>query len=113
MLSQKSSGLESHIFLSACHADELAREDSLTGHRRFMTALLKVFNMTLPDQLTYGQVLERLELVFESPVQSGLLAPSALDHNCNRSFHFQKLPKTGLNHDRPVFCSLLRLQDQF
>ena len=60
---QAASGLESHIFLSACRADELAREDSSTGHGRFTTALLKVFNMTSPDQLTYGQALERLEFI--------------------------------------------------
>jgi len=51
-------------------------------------------------------------VVFESPVRSGLLVPSALDHNCNQSSQFQALPKTGPNRNRPVFCSLLRLQDQ-
>jgi hypothetical protein len=60
---QAASGLESHIFLSACRADESACEDDLNGHGRFTTALLKVFNMTSPDQLTYGQVLERLECI--------------------------------------------------
>jgi len=48
------------------------------------------------------------QLVFESPVRSGLLVPSALDRNRNRSFQFQKLPKTGPNRDRPVLCGLLR-----
>jgi len=52
-------------------------------------------------------------VVFESLVRSGLLVPSALDHNCNWSSQFQKLPKTRPNRNRPVFCSLLRLQDWF
>jgi len=35
--------------------------------------------------------------VFESLVWSSLLAPSALDHNCNQSSQFEKLQKTRLN----------------
>ena len=48
-----------------------------------------------------------VSLVFESPVRSGLLAPSALDCNHNRSSQFEKLQKTGLNHDRPVKTGLV------
>ena len=52
-------------------------------------------------------------VVFESLVQSGLLAPSALDRNYNQSFYFQNPPKTGLDRCRLVFCSFLQLQDWF
>ena len=51
-------------------------------------------------------------LVFESPVWSGLLAHSALDRNCNQSSQFEKLQKTGLNHNRLVVCGFLQLQDR-
>jgi hypothetical protein len=52
-------GLSSHVLFSACSADEPASEGG--GKGRFTTALLKVFNKTSPDQLTYEQVLDRLE----------------------------------------------------
>jgi len=54
-----------------------------------------------------------LYIVFESPVQSGLLVPSTLDRNHNQSFQIEKPQRTGPNCERPVFCSLLRLQDRF
>jgi len=57
--------------------------------------------------------LTSLNLVFESPVRSGLLVPSTLDHNHNQSFQIEKPQRTGPNRKRLVFCSLLRLQDQF
>ena len=47
----------------------------------------------------------RMGLVFESMVWSGLLPPRGLDHDCDRSSQFQKLPKTEPDHDRLVFCS--------
>jgi len=53
---------------------------------------------------SFGLPKNLIQLVFESPVRSGLLVPSALDRNRNRSSQFQKLPKTGPNRDRPVFC---------
>jgi len=53
------------------------------------------------------------KLVFGSPVQSGLLVPSALDRNCNWSSQFEKLQKLRPNCNRPVFCGLLWLQDWF
>jgi len=53
------------------------------------------------------------KVVFGSPVQSGLLVPSALDCNRNRSSQFEKLQKPRPNRNRPVFCGLLQLQDWF
>ena len=49
--------------------------------------------------------------MFESLVQSGLLPPRGFDHNRNQSSQFQKMPKTEPDHNRPVLCSFLRLQD--
>ena len=59
--SAAATGLSSHVLLSACSADEVAREDG--GKGRFTTALLKVFNKTSPDQLTYEQVMNRLDQI--------------------------------------------------
>jgi len=47
---------------------------------------------------------EEQHIVFESPVWSSLLAPSALDRNRNWSSQFQKLQKTEPNCHRMVFC---------
>ena len=88
----------------------------LYGLHRLFNEEISIFcesqfnHMHLKDYLpkNYGY-----RLVFESPVRSGLLAPSALDRNRNRSFQFQKLQKTGPNRYRPVICGLLRLQDRF
>jgi len=51
------------------------------------------------------------QLVFGSPVQSGLLTPRAIDCNCNWSFLFWILEKTGPNRCGPVHIGFLRLQD--
>ena len=50
-------------------------------------------------------------LVFGSPVRSGLLTPRAIDHNRNRSFHFQILQKTGPNQCGPVHIGFLWLRN--
>jgi hypothetical protein len=57
-----------------------------------------------PGTLEDGQL---AAVVFESPVRSGLLAPSALDRNRNRSSQFQKLQKpdrTATDRSFAVFC---------
>ena len=56
-------GLSSHVLFSACSANEVAREDG--GKGRFTSALLKVFNKTSPNQLTYEQVKDRLDQIPE------------------------------------------------
>ena len=45
-------------------------------------------------------------IVFESPVWSSLLVPSALDRNRNWSSQFEKLQKTGPNCNRLVLTGL-------
>jgi len=54
-----------------------------------------------------------LDIVFGSLVQSGFLMPQGLNRNHNWSSQFEKCQKTRLNRNRPVFCSLLQLQNQF
>ena len=49
-----------------------------------------------------------IALVFESPVQSGLLTLRDLNRNCNRSINILGSQKTGLDWCRPVFFSLDR-----
>jgi len=65
-------------------------------------------------EIHYHYIWEQIKkVVFGSPVWSGLLVPSALDRNHNRSSQFEKLQKLRPNCNRPVFCGLLRLQDRF
>jgi hypothetical protein len=47
-----------------------------------------------------------LAVVFEGPVWSGLMPSRGLNRDRDRSSYFSGLPKTGLNHHRPVFSGL-------
>ncbi|KAF8150569.1 caspase domain-containing protein [Crassisporium funariophilum] len=63
-------GLCSHVLLAACSAEELARENS--GQGQFTAALIKLFKITPPHQLTYHQALQRIEdIVGQNPQCEG------------------------------------------
>jgi hypothetical protein len=58
-------GMNSHVLLAACSANERALEDnrSLEPHGRFTTALLRLFKEVPPDQMTYADVLKRISRI--------------------------------------------------
>jgi hypothetical protein len=53
-----------------------------------------------------SNLLQRVLVVFESPVQSSLLTPRDLNRNCNQSIDILGPQKTRLDRCRPVFSSL-------
>jgi hypothetical protein len=53
------SGLSSHILLAACSAKEFARENH--GRGQFTCSLENALKAVSPDQITYVQLLDRLQ----------------------------------------------------
>ncbi|KDR69768.1 hypothetical protein GALMADRAFT_77119 [Galerina marginata CBS 339.88] len=65
-----SDAFSSHVLLAACSAKELARETN--GRGQFTLALENVLKTVSPDQLTYIQLLDRLEnIVAQNPQLEG------------------------------------------
>jgi hypothetical protein len=58
-------GMNSHVLLAACSANERALEDknSAEPHGRFTSALLRLFKEVSPDQMTYADVLTRISRI--------------------------------------------------
>ena len=54
-------GLRSHILLAACSATERAVESN--EHGCFTSALLKLFSTTPPNEITYQDVLSRIDSI--------------------------------------------------
>jgi hypothetical protein len=56
-------GMQSHVHLAACSANEQAREDKETPQMfrgRFTTALLELLKNVQPDQITYADILFKI-----------------------------------------------------
>ncbi|KAH6887267.1 caspase domain-containing protein [Coprinopsis sp. MPI-PUGE-AT-0042] len=65
-------GIRSHVFLAACSANELAREDANVGRGRFTVALLKLLRTTGVEQLVYADVLCRIDpIIGQNPQCEG------------------------------------------
>jgi hypothetical protein len=56
-------GLRSHVFLAACSAKEKAFEDSINKQGAFTHALLSLLEVVSADQLTYAELLGRIDAI--------------------------------------------------
>jgi hypothetical protein len=78
------------------------------SRERRSEAQLRVSEAFQPDL----EVASDAQLVFGSPVRSGLLTPRAFNRDRNRSFYVGFPKKTGPNRCGPVHIGFLRLRNR-